>query len=253
MASRKTRRRFLTVLGSGSLLTMAGSASASDGEFCPIEDGGDTGGEDDAGTASEDQQTAETQASSQADDSLLPSNPSAHTYATLSANDQAPTATLIGNFKCPYTNEFVESSLDGIVASFVETGQLQLEFRQLAHDPNNRSQPYISENGQLLSEVARGVWVEEPENYLDFFDSTWERMPTYVSPSDLVGFVEAGGVENAAAIVEGAQQGRYAGPLTDTADLAAAHDLSAIPRVVFAGDMVHARTSDLEGWIEARL
>ena len=232
---------------------MAGSASAADGEFCPIEDGGDVGDEDDAGTASEDQQTTEMQTSSQADDSLLPSNPSAHTYATLSANDQAPTATLIGNFKCPYTNEFVESSLDGIVTSFVETGQLQLEFRQLAHDPNNQSQAYISENGQLLSEVARGVWVEEPENYLDFFEHTWARMPAYVSPSDLVGFVEAGGVENAAAIVEGAQQGRYADPLSDTADLAAAHGLSAIPRFVLGGEMVHARMSGLESWIEDQL
>lgn len=219
MASRSTRRRFLTVLGSGSLLTVAGTGAAS----------------------------------AQTDDALLPSDPSGYTYVTLSANESAPVATLIGNFKCPYTNEFVESSLDDLIDEFVKPGDLKLQFRSLAHDPNNQSQPYISENGQLLAEVGLGVWSEEPGDFLGFFDHAWDEMPDYVPPSNLVDFVAAGGVENAASIVEGAQQGRYGNPLSDTADLAAAHGLRAIPRIVFRGDMVHARTSDLERWIRRRL
>ncbi|WP_433630560.1 hypothetical protein [Halomicrococcus sp. NG-SE-24] len=79
-----------------------------------------------------------------------------------------PTATLYGNFKCPYTQEFVRGgNLEAVLNEYVTSGDFNLRFRALVYQPPGTSSHgsdyyYISDSDPLISQAALGVWDVSP-------------------------------------------------------------------------------------------
>ncbi len=51
------------------------------------------------------------------------------TYATVGTNPDAPLATLLGNFKCPFTKDFVEHELGDVTSFDVVSGDENIDIR----------------------------------------------------------------------------------------------------------------------------
>ncbi len=138
-----TRRTVLTAAGTVSLLGLGGIATGS---------------------------------SSPVADAPIPADSDARTYPTM-GNADAPTATVYGNFKCPYTQEFVLGNLEVIVDEFVETGRLAIQFYDLAYEPGDTSTHYISSSDPRITAFVLGVWDEDPNSYWQFYVETFEDLP----------------------------------------------------------------------------
>lgn len=125
-----------------------------------------------------------------------------------------PTATLYGNFKCQYTNDFVLNNLD-VIREFVEPGRLDIRFRALAYEPpgqtsHGSSYYFISDSGPLISESAMGAWNAEPNEYWAFFRDMFEnRVSGTVSYDDMRARMNQSDLEERDTAISWAKDGRY--------------------------------------------
>ncbi|WP_265111906.1 DsbA family protein [Halosolutus halophilus] len=186
----------------------------------------------------------------------VPENADANTYPTMGTDSDAPTATIYGNYKCPYTRDFVFGNLEAIVEEFVEPGRLNLEFYNLAYEPGDTSEYYISSSDPRLAAVGVGVWNEDPDNYWGFHRETFADMPSgTVDYDELEERVRSAGVSNAEAIVDRARAGEYDDEIERVATTAADDGVAFTPTMELAGDTTaphHERDAILD-WIERRL
>ncbi len=128
-----------------------------------------------------------------------------------------PTATLYGNFKCPFTKEFVNSVLPTIVDELVQTDKLNFRFRTISYDPYGRgtthgtSGGFISSSDPEISATALGVWEEDPDSYWTFFEDMFagDLVSGSVTPSSLEGRMSQAGVSNISEVVAAAENGKY--------------------------------------------
>ena len=185
-------------------------------------------------------------------------------YATMGSDPDAPTATLYGNFKCPYTQDFALNHLPALVRDYVRSGKLNLRFRSLAYEPNTDnpshgiSPEYISEDDPDIARTGLGVWNEEPGNYWEYFRSMFRNRPSGgYSTDELEGLMKRYDVRNWNRIGEYVTADRYEDALRDTQDAAARHGVTATPTLVFEGDTTYPHHSqnneDLYDWLDARL
>ncbi len=217
-----TRRTVLTAAGTVSLLGLGGIATGS---------------------------------SSPVADAPIPADSDARTYPTM-GNADAPTATVYGNFKCPYTQEFVLGNLEAIVDEFVETGRLAIQFYDLAYEPGDTSTHYISSSDPRISAFALGVWDEDPNSYWQFYVETFEDLPEgYVDYDELASRARSAGVSNVDQIVERTRAGAYDGAVERVATAAADDGVTFTPTLELAGETTapHHDTQSILEWIEARL
>jgi protein-disulfide isomerase len=233
-----TRRSVLTATGALSVLGLAGVASgdeSGDGETTPVGDEIPT-----PETASED-------ASEEDDEPAFP---------TIGDNDDAPTATVYINVKCPHTEEFVFGNLEGIVDEFVATGRLNVQFCNLSYEPGDSSTPYISDSDPRIAAVELAVWDEDPDSYWRYFFETYADAPSgYVGYDELESRASDADVPNADAVVERARSGEYDADLEEVADLAAEAEISFSPQLELSDETIapHHDSESLLDWIEARL
>ncbi|MFC4541591.1 thioredoxin domain-containing protein [Halosolutus amylolyticus] len=188
-------------------------------------------------------------------DAPVPSDPDAYAYPTM-GDDDAPTATIYGNYKCPYTQEFVAGNLEAIVEEFVEPGRLALQFHNLAYEPGDTSAYYISSSDPRIAAVDVGVWDEDPDGYWRFHRETVADTPSgTVDYDDLEERLQSAGVANAEAIVDRARVGEYDDEVEQVAAAAAADDVSFTPTLELGGDTTapHHDRDDILDWIEKRL
>ncbi|WP_458186029.1 hypothetical protein [Haladaptatus sp. NG-WS-4] len=104
MTRKTTRRQFVQLSGDAALFGFAGTASANHTTSDPVSG------------------------------APVPDDPGQFTYATMGEGNN-PTATLYGNFKCPYIREFVLGNMEDVIQEFVKPGRLDLRYRALAYDP----------------------------------------------------------------------------------------------------------------------
>ncbi|WP_458206035.1 thioredoxin domain-containing protein [Haladaptatus sp. NG-SE-30] len=190
----------------------------------------------------------------------VPNDPGQFTYATMGAGDN-PTATLYGNFKCPYTKDFVLNNLEDVIEKFVEPGRLDLRYRALAYEPPGQSSHgssyyYISDSDPRISECAMGAWNAEPNEYWAFFRDmfedlvsgtvTYEDMRTRMAQSDL---------EERDTAIAWAKDGRYEDPVYQTRYAAGDDGVTFTPTFELNGETTapHHDTQDLLNWIENHL
>ncbi|MDG5761191.1 thioredoxin domain-containing protein [Natronococcus sp. A-GB1] len=217
-----TRRSVLTTTGAVSLLGLAGVASGSapsDGVPIP----------DDAGE---------------------------RTYPTIGTNSDAPTATFYGNFKCPSSQDFVSGNLQEIISEFVTEGLLNVEFCNLAYEPGDTSQAFISGTDSRLAAVGLAVWDEDPNSYWQYVTETYTDMPSgYISYDELENRARAADVSNVDAVIERAEAGEYDADVEEVATLASNDGITYTPQLELAGDTTapHHGTQAIIDWLDSRL
>jgi protein-disulfide isomerase len=220
--SQTTRRSVLTTTGAVSLLGLAGVAS---------------------GNAS-------------SDGVPIPDDADERTYPTIGANSDAPTATFYGNFKCPSSQDFVSGNLQEIISEFVADGQLNVEFCNLAYEPGDTSQSFISDTDSRLAAVGLAVWDEDPNSYWQFVTETYSDMPSgHISYDELENRARAADVSNVDAVIDRAEAGEYDGAVEEVATLASNDGITYTPQLELAGDTTapHHGTQAIIDWLDARL
>jgi protein-disulfide isomerase len=274
MPSDSTRRRLLGLVGSAATVSFAGCATIAEefsaGESTPTAGpdagtraaGTATGGTttandsdqvsgpgDATGTAAEDGSwSTESVTIDDPDVSFsgvpLPKDRSG--YARMGAPDASATATLYGNWKCPYTQEFVLTKLPKVVDEFVRPGELTLEFRALAY---LSGEPFLGPDAPRAAGAGLAVWDLDPESYWSYFAHVFANQPQerhdWAQPSLLRRFAEASGVAGRAQFARALRSGSYDGLVRSTTRAAADRGINTVPRIVADG-RVTAPTVDFE-------
>lgn len=183
-------------------------------------------------------------------------------YPTMGTSDDNPWATVYGNFKCPYTQEFVLNHLPAMVEEYVETGRLNFRFRSLVYEPDpsdpshGSSHYYISDSDPDIARSAYGVWEEEPENYWQYFADMFQRQPSGATHADqLEDRMRGAGVRNWGLIGNQIENDRHQYYLERTRRAAAGLGVSFTPTMEFERDITppHHGTGDLFSFLDARL
>ncbi|WP_440991995.1 DsbA family protein [Haloarchaeobius baliensis] len=263
--SDSTRRRLLRLGGIGLTASLAGCASVVDSvseaeRTDPTAARTSTAGErrTDTETTGDPEPTTEeptetqTESVQRADPGVfeesvpLPSNPSSYDYAVMGDPSGAPTATVYGNWKCPFTAEFVVERLPTLVEEYVRTGDVAIEFRSLAY---HEGEPFLGADAPRATRFGLGVWEIDPDAFWQFFATVFARQPPerqeWAQTDRLVEFARAAGVDSAENLGESVENGAYSGPLRETVRSVQRLDLSAVPRVVI-DSTVTAPTVDFE-------
>lgn len=196
----------------------------------------------------------------------IPSNPGNYRFETMGAGGDTPRAYLFGNFKCPWTREFARGNLHDVIREFVNPGDLQLQYLNVAYEPDHhmgRPSPthgdgtyFISNSDPRIARVALGAWEVDPDGYWGFFQDMFETPPSgWVTYEDLYERLRASGVSNRDEIIARAKTDRYEDELRAAEDAAEDFAIEATPRLAFRGETVnpHHGAEELLDWIAARL
>lgn len=189
-----SRRKFLAVTGSAAVTSVAGVGAAN------------------AATLS---------------DVPVPDNTSMM-YPTMGTDAENPTATLYGNYKCPFTQEFVKNVLPEIVEEHVKTGKMNVRFRTISYEPYGRgsthgtsTDAFISDSDPTISATGLGVWEQDPESYWKYFETMFSELVSgTVTPESLTSRMKQSGVDNIDEIVAQTENGKYDGLVKDSHDQA---------------------------------
>lgn len=278
MPSDPTRRRLLGLVGSAATLSLAGCATvanqfsadestsaanggtATDAAATPTAtrtasgDGSTnaskgTASDAGTGTASDAESWSTASVTIDAPDvsfSTVPLPDDRSGYARMGAPDASATATLYGNWKCPYTQEFVLNQLPTVVDEFVATGDLALEFRALAYQSG---EPFLGPDAPRAARAGLAVWDLDPKSYWSYFAHVFANQPQerheWAQPSLLLRFAEASGVQGRAQLSRSIRAGTYGGMVHSTTRAAAKLGITTVPRIVADG-RVTAPTIDFE-------
>lgn len=189
-----SRRKFLAVTGSAAVTSVAGVGSAS--AAIPISN------------------------------VPIPDNTS-FLYPTMGTDTDNPTATLFGNFKCPFTQNFVNNVLPDVAEKFVKTGKLNLQFRTISFEPYGRgkthstqSNAFISDSDPTISAAHLGIWEQDPQAYWKYFESMFADplISGTVTPEKLEPIMEQAGVDNIQEVVAQVNNGKYDDLVKDSHD-----------------------------------
>ncbi|WP_135823762.1 DsbA family protein [Halorussus ruber] len=164
--------------------------------------------------------------------SLVPSDPGRYDYARLGSADADATAVLYGNWKCPYTQEFVLQMLGDVVEEFVKPGDVALEFRALSYLDG---EPFLGPDAPRAARAGLEVWNSSPRKYWQYFSSVFTNQPPekydWATPDRLSRFAKSAGVKSGAvenALLTGAHRER----VRATTKAAAEQGIATVPRVV---------------------
>jgi protein-disulfide isomerase len=224
-----SRRKFLTVTGSAAIASVAGVGSAS-ASIAPSE-------------------------------IPVPDNTSMM-YPTMGTSADNPTATIYGNFKCPFTQEFVNGNLQDIIEEYVVTGKLNIRFRQLAYEPNEgvqtHSQPgtFISPSDPFIGAGSLAVWDVSPEDYWSYFFTMFSQLVSgTVTADDLSGRMEAAGVDNIDEIIARLESERYSDLVRKSTETSRDLDVNNTPRFEVAGVIENPRheVENILNFVESNL
>ncbi|WP_227357424.1 DsbA family protein [Haladaptatus salinisoli] len=191
----------------------------------------------------------------------IPDQTSDLEYATMGTDASNPTATLYGNFKCPYTQDFVNNNLKDVLDKFVDSGRLNLEFRALAYQPpgttsHGSSTYYISSSDPRISEVALSAWDVQPTDYWGFFEMMFDSLVSgTVTHSEMENHLQEANVSNRSTIIDRAKDGQYDTAVKETANDAGSVGVSFTPTLELNGETTppHHEPETLLNWIESRL
>lgn len=224
-----SRRKFLTVTGSAAIASVAGVGSAS--------------------------------AASAPTDVPIPDNTSMM-YPTMGTDADNPTATIYGNFKCPFTQEFVWGNLQDIIEDYVKEGELNIRFRQVAYEPDpgnpTHGQPgtFISPSDPTIGAGSLAVWEVEPESYWSYFFTMFSELVSGTVKSDDLGArMKKAGVESRDEITARVEEERYSDLVKRSTEVARDLDVPNTPRFEMAEKITNPRheVSDILNWVDTNI
>lgn len=265
MTGKKSRRRILQLTGSAALLSLAGCASLTDSAL-------DNQEEQQTTTAAESQQTTTAENIDQSPDegngdssqavtrkseeivkpagALMdaPVEETDSTYAVMGSSDASAKITLYGNWKCPYTQEFVVGGfLDEIVREYVTPGDVQIEYRALAF---LGGEPFLGEDAPLSAQAGLAAWDADPENYWTYFAYVFKNQPQerfdWGTKEQMKVFAEEAGISDTAALTTAIEQDAYLADVEATTEAAGEVNVSTVPRLVFEDGTMVRPTVDAE-------
>ncbi|QLG60399.1 DsbA family protein [Halorarum salinum] len=269
MPSDSSRRRLLRLTGAAATLSLAGCASVTeqfadgggpsggDGTDVPTEAASgsettaddvstpDDGSPDDSGG---DSWSTESVTIDDPDVSLsnVPLPDENTRYARMGEADADAVATVFGNWKCPYTQEFVLNQLPQVVDDFVRSGDLQVEFRALAY---LSGEPFLGADAPRSARAGLAVWDVDRESYWSYFAYVFTNQPQeryeWGQPSLLRRFAEESGVNQPGQIGDVADSDAFSNTVRETTGAADDAGISTVPRIV-TDDRVTAPTVDFE-------
>jgi hypothetical protein len=166
-------------------------------------------------------------------------------YPTMGTSADNPTATIYGNFKCPYTMEFVNGNLHELIEEYVLTGEMNIRFRQVAYEPNEgnpthgKGGTFISTSDPRIGCGSLAVWDVSPEDYWSFFFNMFSELVSgTVMAEDLAERMEAAGVSDIDEITTRIKQDRYLDLVKKSTDTARELGVSYTPTFEVAGVIV---------------
>lgn len=264
--SKTTRRRALALAATGLTGSLAGCANIA-GELGGSQSSGDdaaaatTKRNETATTTAESTENATTSGESETTESPdvqigepdvfsstvpTPSNPSNFKYATMGPGADAPTATVYGSWKCPYTQEFVRNQLPELVEEFVASGDAAVEFRSVAYENGD---PFLGPDAPRASRAGLAAWNVDPDAYWQYFAYVFGNQPPerleWAQRDVLTRFASEAGVESVDQFEDGFTGSAYQEAVQSAAARFEEIGAAAVPRVV-AADEVTAPTVNPE-------
>lgn len=175
-----------------------------------------------------------------------PATPSDSTFATMGAAVDRPTATVYGNWKCPYTQEFVLTLFGDLVEEFVASGDLAIEFRSVAYENDD---PFLGPDAPRAARAGLAAWNVDPDAYWEYFAYVFENQPperdAWAQPELLGRFASEADLASVDEFEEQLDASDYEEPVQATASQFQELGASAVPRVV-TDDEVTAPNLDPE-------
>jgi len=160
--------------------------------------------------------------------------------------DDAPTVTLIGNWKCPYTRNFVLDQFPALVDEYVRPGDVSVEFRSLAF---LGEEPFLGPDAPDSTRAGLSVWENDRDRFWTYFSYVFANQPperhAWGQPELLVRFARNAGVADPSRIERAITQEAFSDRLERTVTFAASSGVGTVPRIVFDGE-VTAPTVDPE-------
>jgi len=176
----------------------------------------------------------------------LPETPDAHRYAVMGDPDTSPTATVYGNWKCPYTASFVVDQLPVLVDRFTRPGDVAIEFRSLAYLDGD---PFLGEDAPRASRAGLAVWNVAPESYWSYLGTVFANQPperqTWAEVELLERLASEAGVDRVGAVSQLFTTDRFGPALQETVQRAKRRAIDTVPRVV-TEERVTAPTVDFD-------
>ncbi|WP_336023466.1 DsbA family protein [Halobellus salinisoli] len=251
------RRRVLSLTGAAAIASLSGCASIAQ------EANSDSDRQTGSGTERSTERTTDASANRTSDDTSaevhprsidepgfeLPSAPIPNgstnpRYPTIGTAEM--TLTLYGNWKCPYTQEFVRGQLGVLIDDFVTTGDVAIELRNVAY---LNEDPYLGSDAPRASEAGLAVWNVDPESFWTYLSYVFANQPQeryeWASTETLVRFAERAGVDDIDRIRQAIRNRTYARDVQTSAERANEVGISTVPRVVY-DDTVTAPTVEPE-------
>ena len=168
--------------------------------------------------------------------------PDGEQYPTMGTAGE--TVTLYGNWKCPYTREFVRGQLPGLVEDFVRPGDVSLQFRSVAYRSGD---PFLGADAPRSTRAGLAVWETDPEAFWTYFTYVFANQPQeryqWGTPELLTRFAGTAGVDDPGAVRTAATGAAYESRLRQTVESATRRDIWSVPRVASDGQ-VTAPTRD---------
>lgn len=257
--TRTTRRHALALAATGLAGSLAGCASVTDSlgnsesptEGAPAQtttrNGTQTNTENTANETTAEETTAEETTADEPDPSDIqisepdvfssptptPSNPEEYRYATMGPRDDAPTATVYGNWKCPHTREFVREELPELVDEFVASGDVALQFRTVAYVDD---EPFLGPDAPRASRAGLAAWNVDPDSFWAYFAYVFDNQPpereAWAQPDVLARFATEAGLASVDQFESEFESDTYGDPVAEAATEFQDLDADAIPRVV---------------------
>lgn len=170
----------------------------------------------------------------------IPESPSDNTYSTMGPSDAPVPIYYFGNFKCPFCKDFSTEVLPGLVEDYVETGDVQLQYRSLVYV---NDQPFLGADSPRIGQGGLAVWNQDPEQYWTFHEYVFANQPpeteTWGTVDNIMNFVEGSEVENTEQIREDIQNSAYTQALEETSSTANGLGISGTPLLWIDGTVVN--------------
>lgn len=176
----------------------------------------------------------------------LPESPGDYEYATMGRSGASVTATVFGNWKCPYTRGFVVNRFDEVVDRYVRPGDLAVQFRALAF---RSGEPFLGPDAPRAAAAGLGVWHEDPDAYWSYFGYVFGNQPPeredWATTEHLLAFAGAAGVDDPDRVRRAIEGEAYDTAVRANTALASDLGVYTVPRVEVNGE-VSAPTVDFE-------
>lgn len=161
-------------------------------------------------------------------------------------DDDAPTVTVLGNWKCPYTRDFVFDQLPAIVDEYVRPGDVSVEFRTLAFVDD---EPFLGPDAPKATRAGLSVWETDRDRFWQYLSYVFANQPAerhdWAQPELLVRFGQAADVAEPGRIEQAISREAFDDLLEQTVTFATSARVETVPRI-FSEEEITAPTVDFE-------